>query len=393
MTTLFESAEAVMRHAIELASQGLGRVEPNPAVGAVLVDDQLRLLGAGFHERFGGPHAEVNALADFAVRYPDAAERQRLLETATLYVTLEPCCHHGKTPPCSRLLIDSGVRRVVVALTDPFPRVSGGGLRELFGAGIDVEVGLLEAEVARLNAPFIKLVTQGRPYVHAKWAMTLDGKLATRDGDSQWISNDASRAIVHELRGHMDGILIGAGTAFADDPLLTARPAGPRNATRIVLDSLGELSLSSQLVQTAREFPLLVVVSEDACPANVASLRNAGAEVIVMPNEFNTGDEIAELRPSATALLAELGRRSMTNLLVEGGSEVLGSFLDAKLIDEVHAFIAPKIAGGREAISPVGGLGCGLMSLAQQLIDPVIQTIGSDVYVRGFISTPASDTP
>ncbi len=384
MTIPFESADAVMKHAIELAWLGQGYVEPNPMVGSVLVDERLRLLGEGFHQRFGGPHAEVNALADFAIRYPDEAERRRLLESATLYVTLEPCCHHGKTPPCSQLLIRSGVRRVVVALQDPFPRVSGGGLRELLEAGIEVSVGLLADEVARLNAPFVTLMTKRRPYVHAKWAMTLDGKLATRERDSKWISSEASRAIVHQLRGRMDAILVGSGTAAADDPLLTARPPGPRTPLRIVLDSRGELTLSSQLVRTAREIPLLVAVSQNASEANIANLRAAGAEVLVLCSGDRSSNATPN-QPDVAELLAELGRRSLTNLLVEGGSEVLGSFCDVQLIDEAHVFIASKIAGGRDAISPVGGHGVALMSLAQRLSNPEIQIIEHDVYVRGMI--------
>lgn len=384
MTTPLESPEDVMRRAISLAAQGQGYVEPNPMVGSVLVDDQLRVLGEGFHQRFGGPHAEVNALADFSANYPDEAERRRLLETATLYVTLEPCCHQGKTPPCSQLLIRSGVRRVVVALQDPFPRVSGGGLRELREAGVDVSVDLLADEVARLNAPFVTLMTKRRPYVHAKWAMTLDGKLATRERDSKWISSEASRAIVHQLRGRMDAILVGSGTAKADDPLLTARPAGPRTPLRIVLDSRGELALSSQLVRTARESPLLVAVSQSASPTNIANLKEAGAEVLVLGGGVQSSN-VSSNQPDLAKLLAELGRRSLTNLLVEGGSEVLGSFCDAQLIDEAHVFIAPKVAGGRDGISPVGGQGAALMSLAQQLSNPEIQIIEHDVYVRGMI--------
>lgn len=390
MSIQFTSPEEIMRHAVELATRGIGSVEPNPAVGAVLVDDQLRLLGAGYHQAFGGAHAEINALADFATRFPDSAERQRLLETATLFVTLEPCCHQGKTPPCSRHLIEAGIRRVVVALTDPFPSVSGGGIRELFGAGIDIRVGLLETEVAKLNAPFIKLVTTRRPYVHAKWAMTLDGKLATRTGDSQWISNEESRAVVHQLRGRMDAIICGVGTAFADNPLLTARPTGPRVATRVVLDSLATLPLDSQLVQTAKTVPLLVVVSPDAPAENTSALRNLGAEVLTLGERKNSDDDLSVGRPSVLALMEELGKRSMSNVFIEGGSEVLGAFADANLIDEAHVFIAPKLIGGREAISPVGGLGADAMSLAQRLSDVEVRVLGGDVYLHGRVGVTES---
>ena len=213
MSVAFSSPEDVMRYAIKLARRGEGYVEPNPMVGSVLVDEQLRLLAEGYHQVHGEAHAEVHAMVDFAQRTPDEAERPRLLGSATLYVTLEPCCHHGKTPPCADLLINSGVKRVIVGMRDPFPRVNGGGIQRLADAGIEVQVGLLQDEVERLNAPFIKLVTSGLPYVHAKWAMTLDGKIATKTGESQWISNEDSRALVHELRGRMDAIIVGAGTA------------------------------------------------------------------------------------------------------------------------------------------------------------------------------------
>src|SRR5437764_12544149 len=210
-----------MRRALELAERGRGYVEPNPLVGAVVVRDG-RLVGAGWHQRYGQAHAEVNALAA-------AGEAAR---GATLYVTLEPCCHVGKTPPCTDAVIRAGVARVVAAMSDPFPQVAGRGAELLRQAGLAVEVGPCEAEARRLNAPYLKLLARGRPYVHAKWAMTLDGKIATRSGDSKWISNRASRQVVHDLRGRVDGIVVGAGTALADDPQLTARPPGPRTAVR-----------------------------------------------------------------------------------------------------------------------------------------------------------------
>jgi len=239
-----------MRRALQLAEQGRGFVEPNPLVGAVVVRDG-RAVGEGWHQRYGQAHAEVNALAAAG----DAARG------ATLYVTLEPCCHHGKTPPCTDAVLRSGVRRVVAAMYDPFPQVAGHGADLLRAAGVVVEVGLGEAEARRLNAPYLKLLATGRPYVHAKWAMTLDGKIATRTGDSKWISNEASRHRVHALRGRMDAILVGIGTALADDPQLTARPPGPRTPARIVLDSHGRLPPTSLLAQTARTTPVLVVTA------------------------------------------------------------------------------------------------------------------------------------
>ena len=220
-----------MARAIELAWRGQGRVEPNPMVGCVIVHGDT-IVGEGWHGRFGGPHAEAEALRA-------AGQRCR---GATLYVTLEPCCHHGKTPPCTEAILAARPARVVVAQRDPFPPVDGGGLRQLTAAGIPVEMGVLQPDARRLNAPYLKLITDRRPWVHAKWAMTLDGKLATRSRDSRWISSEASRRIVHTLRGRMDAILIGRGTAESDDPQLTARPPGPRTALRIVLDSHASLA-------------------------------------------------------------------------------------------------------------------------------------------------------
>ncbi|MEX0700829.1 MAG: bifunctional diaminohydroxyphosphoribosylaminopyrimidine deaminase/5-amino-6-(5-phosphoribosylamino)uracil reductase RibD [Planctomycetales bacterium] len=358
--------QAVMRRALELASRGLGRVEPNPPVGAVIVDDRWRLLGEGFHERFGGPHAEVAALRA-------AGERAR---GGTLFVTLEPCRHHGKTPPCTRAAIAAGVRRVVVAMEDPSPHAAGRGVAELRAAGIEVEVGLLRAAAARLAAPFIKRVSTGRPWVHAKWAMTLDGKIATRTGSSRWISNESSRAVVHALRGRMDAIIVGARTAERDDPLLTARPPGPRVAARIVVDRDAALPLESQLVRSLEQAPLLVAASPAAPDENVQRLMDAGVEVLRFETEASGAIPIA-------ALLDELGRREMTNVLVEGGGELLGAFFDAGEIDEAHVFIAPKLIGGRAAVTPIAGTGLPEMPQLPSLDDPRIELLEGDVYVHG----------
>ena len=242
-----------MRRALAEAERGRGGVEPNPLVGAVVVHEG-RAVGVGHHARFGGPHAEVVALEAAGVA----------ARGATLYVTLEPCCHQGKTPPCTEAVLAAGIRRVVAAMTDPFPKVAGGGFARLEAAGLEVESGLLDTEARRLNAPYLKRLATGRPYVTAKWAMTLDGKTATASGDSRWISGPRSRMLVHELRGRMDAILVGIGTALADDPQLTARPPGPRRAARVVLDSAGTAPPDSRLARTAREIPVWVAVTERA---------------------------------------------------------------------------------------------------------------------------------
>lgn len=360
----FDTDQDVMRHALELAARGVGLVEPNPPVGAVIVDADRRLLGAGWHQRFGGPHAEVHAI--------EAAGE--LARGATLFVTLEPCCHFGKTPPCSRAVIAAGLKRVVVAMSDPAAHVNGGGIQELLAAGVTVEVGLLEAEARRLTAPFVQLMTLGRPWVHAKWAMTLDGKLATRTGHSQWISSPESREAVHRLRGRMDAILVGIGTAVADDPLLTARPAGPRIATRIVLDPQARLPLTSQLVTTARQVPVVVIATVDAPPQQVAALERHGVEVWRFP-----GDDQRRIAPDSW--LAEMGRRRWTHVLIEGGGGLLGSLNDADRLDELHVLVAPKLVGGATAITPVAGLG---LAKIPSLVwgAPTYQPLGPDLYIH-----------
>lgn len=354
-----------MRRALELAARGRGAVEPNPLVGAVVVRDGA-CVGEGWHQRYGGPHAEVNAFAA-------AGEAAR---DATLYVTLEPCCHHGKTPPCTDAVLAAGVRRVVAAMRDPFPAVSGEGLALLQRAGVEVEAGVSEADARMLNAPYLKLLATGRPYVHAKWAMTLDGKIATRSGDSKWISNAASRQIAHAIRGRMDGIIVGIGTALADDPLLTARPPGPRVACRVVLDSRARLPIDANLVRTAHEVPTLVVTGASAPSSHRQALRERGCELLELAVESG--------RRQATALLDELGRRRFTNVLVEGGGGVLGSFVDARAIDEVHVFVAPRLVGGSDARSPVLGRGVERLADALSLSRLEVQTVEGDVYLHGY---------
>jgi diaminohydroxyphosphoribosylaminopyrimidine deaminase/5-amino-6-(5-phosphoribosylamino)uracil reductase len=358
-----------MQRALELARLGQGWVEPNPMVGCVIAHGP-EVVGEGWHRRFGGEHAEVEALRQAGQR----------AQGATLYVTLEPCCHWGKQPPCTQAILAAGIRRVVAAMQDPFPQVAGQGLRQLAHAGLEVDCGLLEAEARRLNAPYLKLVQTGRPWVIAKWAMTLDGKLATRTGQSRWISSPESRALVHQLRGRVDAILVGSRTAAVDDPLLTARPPGPRTAVRIVLDSRASLPSETQLVQTARQWPVLVAVGPEAGETDRRRLASAGCEVLVLAEP--------EAQQRLTALLDELGRRRMTNLLVEGGGRLLGALFDLQAIDEVHVFIAPKLFGGTEAVVPLAGLGIQQPSEAAWLDSPQIERIGPDMYITGRVRYP-----
>jgi diaminohydroxyphosphoribosylaminopyrimidine deaminase/5-amino-6-(5-phosphoribosylamino)uracil reductase len=362
---------AWMQRALAEAERGRGGVEPNPLVGALVVKDG-KLVAFGHHERFGGPHAEVHAL-----QRAGANARQ-----ATLYVTLEPCCHHGKTPPCTEEIIAAGISRVVAAMGDPFPKVSGGGFEILRAAGIAVECGLGENRARRLNGPYLKRVLTGRPYVIAKWAMTLDGKTAVATGDSRWISNTRSRALVHERRGVVDAIAVGIETVLADDPELTARPPGPRCAARLILDSRARLPLESKLARSARDVPVLVAVTKRARSRDQKGLRELGCEILEFPESHYV---------PVGPLLDELGRRDITNLLVEGGGRVLGSFWDAGEIDELDAFIAPVVDAGSHGASAIRGVGIDRMALAARLLDLQVSEIAGDVRVRGLVPRPWRD--
>lgn len=352
-----------MQRALAEAERGRGAVEPNPMVGSVVVRDG-QLVGFGHHTRFGSPHAEVEALS----RAGEGACG------STLYVTLEPCCHTGKTPPCTDAILAAGVRRVVVAMRDPFPKVAGGGLAQLRAAGLAIEVGLESEAAEHLNAPYLKRLATGRPYVTAKWAMTLDGKTATASGDSRWISGPRSRAMVHELRGRMDAIAVGIGTALADDPELTVRPPGPRTPGRVVLDSAGRLPTTSRLARTAREIPVLVALTERAAPERCEALAAVGCEIVSFP-----GHGPVPILP----LLDELGRRGMTNLLVEGGGRLLGAFLDAGQVDAVDVYIASLVEGGQPAFTPAQGHGRSLMADAPRLERQQVSLIDGDVRLQG----------
>lgn len=352
-----------MQRALDLAALGRGLVEPNPMVGCVVVRDG-KTVGEGWHRQFGGPHAEIDALR--------AAGESA--SGATLYVSLEPCCHHGKTPPCTDAIIAAGICRVVVALADPFPEVKGRGLRRLQQAGLDVRRGVLESQARQLNAPYLKLLRTGHPWIIAKWAMTLDGKLATTNSESRWISGAKSREIVHRLRGRVDAILVGRGTVTADNPLLTARPRGSRVATRIVLDSSASLRSDSQLVRTITKAPVLVACSTKAPPESCECLRQVGCEVLKLPG--------TTYGARLNRLFDELGRRRMTNVLVEGGGEVLGQLIDRQWVDEVHVFVAPKLAGGAEAMT-IGGRGVSSMNECLTLDPCFVETVDTDAYVWG----------
>lgn len=354
---------AFIEQACQLARRGEGFVEPNPMVGCLIVRDG-EVIASGYHQRFGGPHAEREALSQLA---PGAARG------ATAYVSLEPCCHHGKTPPCTDALIEAGIQRVCCGMLDPFPQVSGRGIQLLRKAGIAVDVlAPNQSSAVRLLAPFLKHVTHGLPYVIAKWAMSLDGKMATRTGDSRWISCAESRAHAHAVRGRMDAIIVGSRTAVVDDPLLTARPAGPRTALRVVVDSQATISLQSQLVKTARDNPVLVWSSEAASSSHVQSLRDAGCRV-----ELSDGD--GRLRALLRFLVAEY---QATNVLCEGGGLLLGALLDQQLADEIHVYIAPKLIGGSGATVPCAGVGFEQVAQGPKLEVLEQSALGTDQFWR-----------
>jgi diaminohydroxyphosphoribosylaminopyrimidine deaminase / 5-amino-6-(5-phosphoribosylamino)uracil reductase len=382
---------AAMRRAIKLAARGQGFVEPNPMVGAVIVKNR-RVVGEGHHHMFGGPHAETFALC----------EAEKAARGAEVFVTLEPCSHFGKTPPCADALIAAGVKRVVAAMKDPDARVAGKGFAKLRRAGIAVDVGLLADEAARLNAPYVKLRTTGMPWVVAKYAMTADGRIATSSGESHWISCEESRRVVHRLRGRVDAIVVGVGTVLVDDPLLTARPRGRRVAARVVMDSKARTPLSSKLVATAAEAPLIIATGTAAPGPNVEALREYGAEVLMAGNGRAIGgigqgrrsSQGGQGRPplqsaddagrvDAAALAAELGKREMTNVLVEGGASVLGSFFAARMVDEVMIFVAPKLVG--EGRAPIDGWMIPNIAAAATLDDFKVARHGCDVMLTGRV--------
>lgn len=352
--------ERFMRRALELAAKGAGKTAPNPLVGAVVVRG-TRVVGEGYHRAFGGPHAEVHALRAAGAR----------AKGATLYLTLEPCSPHPKkTPPCSELVAASGVSRVVVAMRDPNPMVKGRGLARLRRAGIRVSEKILETEARELNAPYVKVHTRGLPYVVSKWAMTLDGKIATRTGDSRWVSNERSRAWLHRFRDTFQAILVGSGTVLRDDPILRGAHSRP---TRIVLDTMARTPLEAKVVRTAREQTTILAVSEAAPPEKVRELKRRGVEILQL--------DVRDLHIVFEALAGE----GLHKILVEGGGEVHASVLEAGLADEVCIFAAPKVVGGRGAKTPVEGEGFERMAQAMALESLSVDRIGGDILIRGRV--------
>src|SRR5271165_3805721 len=370
MASCTDTDRAHLERAVELARRGTGDVRPNPVVGAVVARDGT-VLGEGWHREYGGAHAEVNAIE--ACGMED-------LTGATLYVSLEPCCHEGKTPPCTDAIIQAGISRVVVASDDPTEKASGRGLGILRDEGVEIVLadGELAASARLLNQAFRKHARVGRPWVLFKSAMTLDGKVATRTGDSKWISGEDSRQLAHRWRAAVDAVVVGIGTALADDPQLTARPDGPPNhlggqPRRVVFDALARLPPTSQLVAAAAEIPLTMVVSRAAARADTDALEAAGVQVLVATGE----NEPARVRSG----LDQLGSIGVTSVLLEGGPHLAGAFLDAGEIDEIRLFLAPLLLGGSAARDPLEGKGVERISEALRAITFGCTSVGEDLLI------------
>lgn len=354
-----------MARALQLALRGAGHTRPNPMVGAVLVKDG-RIIGEGWHKQYGGPHAEVNAFAS-ATEDP---------EGATLYVSLEPCSHYGKTPPCADLIIRKKVARVVAALEDPNPLGSGRGFRKLRANGIRVTVGVLAEEARHINDVFLTYVTRKRPFVLYKAAMSLDGKIACHTGESQWISSEKSREEVQRLRGILSGIMVGAGTVIADDPRLTCRMEEYENPARIIVDGKLRVPVESRIFHEPGRN--IILTTSEAYPEKKKALENLGVEMIEADSEEPGKVDLK------SAMLA-LGIKGIDGILLEGGPTLAASALEAGIIDAVRFYIAQKIIGGREAPSPFAGTGAAHMNEVVPLTDAVYGTSGDDLWIQAYI--------
>lgn len=360
-----ETDEKFMLRAMELADRGKGRVSPNPLVGAVIVRDG-KVIGEGWHEYYGGLHAERNAFGNCGED----------TEGATMYVTLEPCCHHGKTPPCVDAVIEHRIARVFVGLTDPNPLVAGKGIEKLRAAGIEVIAGVEEARLKEQNRVFLKYITTKMPWVVMKTAMSLDGKIATATGDSRWVTGELARHRVQEMRAEYMSVLVGAGTVKADDPLLNCRLEGdPRQCIRVVADSKAAISFDSRIIETARVFLTIIAHTRQAGEEQLEMISDAGAECLLCQEKDGHVD--------VTDLLRKLGAKGIDSVLLEGGGELNEAFIRDRAADELFAFIAPKIVGGRDARTPVEGAGVERMSDAVLLTDIRTERIGEDVLIRG----------
>lgn len=365
-----------MKRALSLAARGKGKTNPNPMVGAVIVNHG-RIVGEAYHQQAGKPHAEILALHH-------AGPRAR---GGVLYVTLEPCCHiHKRTPPCVPLLIQSGLTRICVAMADPNPQVRGQGIQMLKRAGFQVSVGVLEEEAQQLNAVYRHWITTGRPFVILKGAMTLDGKIATKTGQSQWITGDQARQDVHRVRSQVDAVIVGIGTVLADNPELSAR--GSKNASklrmgrqpvRVVLDSQLRIPLTAKVLQCVHEQPTILCTTKEASPKKIQTLKDRGIQVWVATQKSGM--------VSLKAALGKLGKAGMSTVLLEGGSTLNASALHEGLVNQVRLYVAPQLLGGQDAKSLIGGLSPKTIGQAWRLVNPELKKIGQDWLVMGSLNS------
>jgi diaminohydroxyphosphoribosylaminopyrimidine deaminase / 5-amino-6-(5-phosphoribosylamino)uracil reductase len=363
-----------MLRALDLSRRAMGRVAPNPAVGAVVVRDD-EIVGEGFTEPPGKRHAEIVALEQ-------AGDRA---EGATMYVTLEPCAHHGRTPPCLEAILESGISRMVIAVRDPNPLVDGRSIAAFREAEIEVELGVCASEAIQLNAGFFRRLKTGRPEIHVKYAMSLDGKIATQTGHARWITGTEARRQAHVIRDQSDAIMVGIGTVLYDNPLLTVRlheedtgAGGPVHPLRVVVDSHARMPVDSAMLASDAPGTTIVAVSELAPADRIKALQRVGAEVLTVPQRSGQVD--------LAAVLQALGERGINTLMVEGGAEIIGSLADQGLVDRVTAFIAPVLLGGEGAPSPIAGTGVELAQNGLRLVRPEFSQSGDDVRVSGYVT-------
>lgn len=370
--TITDADAQHLRRTLELAERGRGRTSPNPVVGAVVVSAVGDVIGEGYHHMHGGPHAERVAIQSCS----------KDTTGGTIYVSLEPCAHTGKQPPCTEAIVEAGLARVVYASDDPTEKASGRGPGVLRDEGIEVVAaqGEIAASARLMNQPFRKHAKTGRPHVLFKSAQTLDGKVATASGDSQWISSEESRELAHRFRAECDAIAVGIGTALSDDPMLTARiegQPGDRQPTRVIFDSEARLPLDSALVQSAREFPVIVVASRAAPREVLASLEAVGVDVIVAPGENEAARVVSALN--------ELGQREIQSLLLEGGPHLAGAFFEAQEVDWLTLFLAPIVLGGKQARASVEGSGVERVADAYRALRVQSDRIGDDLLITAFM--------
>lgn len=356
-----------MALAIELAKGGIGKVNPNPLVGAVIVKGK-EIIGKGYHEKYGGSHAEVNAINS----------SNDSVEGSTLYVTLEPCCHFGKTPPCVNLIIEKGIKKVVIGHLDPNPAVCGKGVKKLREAGIEVVIGVMEDECKKINNVFIKYIKKEMPYVVLKTAMSLDGKIATYTGESKWITGSESRKKVHELRNEMLSIMVGVNTVILDNPKLTCRIPGGRNPIRIIVDSKLRIPMNSEVVLSANKVKTIVATTKLAEKEKIRTLENLGVEVLTVEDN----DKGVDLKK----LMIKLASMGIDGVLLEGGSSLNFSALEEKIVDKVIFYIAPKIIGGQQSKTPIGGEGIKLLSDSFKLKNLSVNSVGEDIVAEGIVN-------